>query len=309
MAIQWYPGHMHKARKEMEETLPKVDLILEVLDARIPYSSQNPLLSELRGDKPCIRVLNKQDLADPQRTLEWQHFMQLEQMVKTLAVSCQQTGKTHGIIDQCAQMLPEKVAARKSVLTLVVGIPNVGKSSLINLLAGRSIAKTGNEPAITRRQQRIRLAQNITLSDTPGVLWPHVENPASGYRLAATGAIRDTAISHAEVAYFTASFLLQDYPELLASRFRLEHVPDTETELLEVIAKRRGCLRAGHKVDLDKAAKVLLTELRSGALGQVTLETPTMMEEEMRIVQRVREEKAALKAARKQRAKRRRGIS
>ncbi|WP_031432257.1 ribosome biogenesis GTPase YlqF [Methylomarinum vadi] len=303
MQIQWYPGHMHKANQEIKQTLPQIDLIIEVLDARIPFSSQNPMLSTLRGDKPCIRVLNKNDLADPERTKEWQDYLEREHGVKTLAVTTHQPDKVKQIIELCGKMLPSKSAAHKVIHTMIVGIPNVGKSTIINILVGRVIAKTGNEPAVTKRQQRINLPGNIVLSDTPGVLWPNVENKHSGYRLAATGAIKDTAISHDDVAFYTAEYLLENYSRLLLDRFQLERLPTSEIELMEMIGKKRGCLRAGKQVDLDKTAKILLTELRSGALGRITLETPAMMAAELIELAAIRERKAAKKAARKRKWK------
>ncbi|MEY4211435.1 MAG: ribosome biosis GTPase YlqF, partial [Pseudomonadota bacterium] len=182
MQIQWFPGHMHKASKEIKYALPEIDLLIEILDARIPYSSQNPMLASLRGDKPVIRVLTKTDLADPVVTKQWQDFLELEQGVKTLAVTTQQPEKIKQIIDLCARMLPEKTEANKVIRTMIMGIPNVGKSTIINVLAGRIIAKTGNEPAVTKQQQKINLRNNIILSDTPGVLWPNLENRHGGYR-------------------------------------------------------------------------------------------------------------------------------
>jgi ribosome biogenesis GTPase A len=204
MNIQWYPGHMHKASKEIKEILPQVDLIIEILDARIPFSSQNPMLNTLRGDKPCIKVLNKCDLADADITQHWQTYLEREQGVKTLALSIEQPEKIKLLPNLCHKMLPSKDAGDKLINTLIMGIPNVGKSTLINSLAGRMIAKTGNEPAITKRQQRINIGGNIILFDTPGLLWPNVENKNSGYRLAATGGIKDTAFDHDSIAFFIA---------------------------------------------------------------------------------------------------------
>jgi ribosome biogenesis GTPase A len=296
---------MHKANKEIKQALPGIDLIIEVLDARIPFSSQNPLLSSLRGEIPCIRVLNKSDLADPVRTRQWQDYLEQEQGVRTLAISTQEPDKVRSIIDLCSKMLAEKISANKVVHTMIMGIPNVGKSTIINILAGRIIAKTGNEPAVTKRQQRINLPGNIVLNDTPGVLWPNVENKNSGYRLAVTGAIKDTAIDHDDVAFFAAERLLQDYPQLIKERYQLDFLPNNEAELMEAIGRKRGCLRSGQQVDLDKTSKILLTELRSGTLGKITLETPVMMEMELAELEIIREQKAAKKAARKQKRKQR----
>jgi len=185
MSIQWYPGHMHKASKEIQETLAQVDLIIEVLDARIPFSSENPMISSLRGNKPCIKILTKSDLADPLITQQWQEFLEQEQGVKSQVINNQEVDKIRKLTDLCRKMVPNK----NLVHALIMGIPNVGKSTLINILAGKSIAKTGNEPAVTKCQQRINLPNNIVLSDTPGLLWPKIENENSAYRLATTGAI------------------------------------------------------------------------------------------------------------------------
>lgn len=299
MLIQWYPGHMHKASKEIKETLPNIDLLIEILDARIPYSSQNPMLAELRGDKPTIRVLSKTDLADPELTRQWQTHLELEQGVKTLAVTTQHPEKIKQIIELCGKMLPEKTETNKVIRTMIMGIPNVGKSTIINVLAGRTIAKTGNEPAVTKMQQRINLKNNIVLSDTPGVLWPNVENRNSGYRLAVTGAIKDTAFQHDDIALFALDYLLKAYPELLQQRYQLTDLPGDAASALQAIGQKRGCLRAGRQIDLDKAAKLFLTELRAGTLGLISLETPEMIAGEMIELEAIREAKAAKKAARK----------
>lgn len=303
MNIQWYPGHMHKASKELIKLLPQVELVIEVLDARLPFSSENPMLGSIRGDKPCIKVLNKTDLADPVKTRQWQDFFEQEKNVKTLAVSSLTPDKTRQISDLCRKMMPEKSQNNQLIKALIMGIPNVGKSTIINVLAGKTIAKTGNEPAVTKNQQRINIGNNTVLFDTPGMLWPNLENRNSGYRLATTGAIKDTAISHDDIAYFAADFLRTMYPNLLMQRYQLEQLPSTETEVLESIGRKRGCLRSGGKVDLDKAAKALLADLRSGSLGQITLETPEMMQKELAELEIIRAEKAAKKEARLKRRK------
>jgi ribosome biogenesis GTPase A len=299
MGIQWYPGHMHKAGKEIKEILPKVDLIIEILDARIPFSSENPMLAKLRGDKPCIKVLSKSDLADPERTQQWQVYLEQQKQVKTLALSNQQPEKMRQLIELCHQMLPAKEESLRMIHTLIMGIPNVGKSTLINILAGRQIAKTGNEPAITKTQQRIDIGHGIVLLDTPGMLWPNLENPNTGYRLAVTGAIKDTAIEHEDIAQFAGDYFLQYYPELVRERFQLEPLPKTGPELLAAIGKKRGCLKAGGRLEMDKAAKILLNEFRSGMLGRITLESPEMMEIELVELEVIRANKEAKKLARK----------
>ncbi len=303
MAIQWYPGHMHKAQKQIKEVLPQVDLLIEVLDARIPFSSENPAIAELRGDKPCIKVLSKTDLADPETTALWQTYLEQEKGVKTLAITTEQPGKMKSLLDLCRKMLPEKDASVKAINTMIVGIPNVGKSTLINTLAERTIAKTGNEPAVTKSQQRINLGSGIMLLDTPGILWPKVENPKSSYRLAATGAIKDTAMEYDDVGFFTAEFLIQAYPDLLKQRFDLEQIPDTELEFLELAAARRGALSAGGRVNLHKICEVLINEFRSGTLGAITLETPAMIDVEKREIAEAAAKKEAENAERKRRFK------
>ena len=295
MKIQWYPGHMHKASKEIRQALPDIDLLIEILDARIPYSSQNPMLASIRGDKPTIRILNKTDLADPVLTKHWQNTLEQEQSVKTLAVSSNQPDKIKAIIDLCGKMLPERLANQKVIRTMIMGIPNVGKSTIINILAGRMIAKTGNEPAITKQQQRIALTDYLVLSDTPGVLWPNVENRHSGYRLAITGAIKDTAFQHDDIALFAAEYLIANYPEFLQKRYQFAELPSEPLAFLLALGKKRGCLRAGQPGDVDKAAKLFLNEYRAGTLGAITLETPEMISHEMLEVEEYRAEKAAKK--------------
>lgn len=303
MLIQWYPGHMHKASKEVKEILPQVDLIIEILDARIPFSSQNPMLTTLRGDKPCIKVLSKSDLADPEITQQWQSYLEQEQGVKTLALTIDQPEKMRQIPELCHKMLPTKASSSRLIHTLIMGIPNVGKSTLINILAGRMIAKTGNEPAITKTQQRIDIGNGIILLDTPGMLWPNVENKNSGYRLATTGAIKDTAISHDHVAFFAAEYLLRHYPKLLQVRFQLEQLPESEQQLMEAIGRKRGCLRSGGRIEMDKVSKILLTEFRAGTIGRISLETPAMMEQELVELVITRELREAKKKARKEKWK------
>ncbi|MCX7084477.1 MAG: ribosome biogenesis GTPase YlqF [Methylococcales bacterium] len=299
MLIQWYPGHMHKASKEIKQTLHQIDIVIEVLDARIPFSSQNPMLSKLRGDKPCIKVLSKSDLADPDITQLWQAYLEREQGVKTLAITIEQPDRIRNLTDLCHKMLPEKSGTDRLINTLIVGIPNVGKSTLINILAGRIIAKTGNEPAITKMQQRIAIGNGIVLMDTPGVLWPNVENKNSGYRLATTGAIKDTAIDHEQIADFAAEYLLIKYPKLITERFNLTELPNSPSLLLDAIGKKRGCLKSGGHVDRDRVSKILLSELRSGAIGRLSFETPDMMEQELAELLIIQAEKAAKKEARK----------
>lgn len=301
--INWYPGHMHKASKEMRKIIPQVDLIIEILDARIPFSSENPMLADIRGDKPCIKVLSKSDLADPIMTQQWQDYLEQEKGVKTIALTTEQPDKMRDLLALCHKMVPSKANGSDRVEAMIMGIPNVGKSTLINNLAGRMIAKTGNEPAVTKNQQRIKLDQGIVLLDTPGVLWPKLENRHGGYRLAITGAIKETAISNDDIAMYAVDYFRVFYPELLKARYQLDELSDNELELLEMIGAKRGCLRAGGRVDLDRAAKIVLTEFRDITIGRITLETPEMMEQELIEMAEIRAKKAEKEAARKQKRK------
>ena len=297
--LGWYPGHMHKARRQIKEALPEIDVVLEVLDARLPYSSANPMLAELSEHKPVLKVLSRADLADPEQTERWVAYFNERPDTRALAVTTTQARELKRIPALCHE-LAGHVGADRDVRVMVMGIPNVGKSTLINGLAGKKIAKTGNEPAVTKRQQKIRLDGRVALIDTPGVLWPKIEDQASAYRLAASGAIRDTAMEYSDVAIVAAAELAKRYPEALKARYKLKTLPiyapnpdagSVEADgpphrdllalagfdgqaIVEAIASKRGGLRAGGIVDMHRGAEVLLHELRDGKLGRLTLETP-----------------------------------
>lgn len=232
-SIQWFPGHMNKARNEIKEVMPQMDLVIEVIDARIPYSSENPMVAALRGEKPVIKILNKADLADPELTTQWMEYLEQQDAVKAIACDNNKADDVKSIIAICKQLVPNKVGTGRQIKAMIMGIPNVGKSTLINTLAGRTVAKTGDEPAVTKSQQLIKLDDDIMLYDTPGMLWPKVENENSGYRLAATGGIRDTAFDFDDVASYTAEYLIGAYPELLKTRYKIEELPKTDWEFLK----------------------------------------------------------------------------
>ncbi|MCP8899215.1 ribosome biogenesis GTPase YlqF [Gilvimarinus xylanilyticus] len=305
MTLQWYPGHMHKAQKEMREVLPKVDLVIEVLDARIPFSSENPLIAGLRGDKPVVKVLTKSDLADPENIALWQAYLDEQKQTKTLAVSTLEPARIHTLPDLCRKLVPEKTRGLKKLKAMILGIPNVGKSTLINTLAGRAVAKTGNEPAVTKRQQTIEIEEHFALLDTPGILWPKQLVRNCSYRLAFTGAIKDTALDYVDVAFFGADYLRQAYPQALIERYGLTELPDSELEVLELIAARRGCLGAGGRADLNKVSQLLVNDFRSGNLGRISLETPEVVAREVaeakEEAERKAEQKEKDKAARRKR--------
>jgi len=310
MKIQWFPGHMHKASKEIKQKLPEMDLLIEVLDARLPGSSENPMIASIRGDKPCIKVFNKSDLADPKLTEQWQHYFEQDKGIKTLCVNRNQPDKIKQISKLARKMINISVARVKEIHAMIVGIPNVGKSTIINSLTGRTIAKTGNEAAITRQQQRIKISDDVVLFDTPGLLWGNIINEHTGYRLAVSGAIKDTAFEHEDAAFYLAEYLIQHYPALLNKRYQLEQTPQSELELIEAIGRLRGCLRAGGHIELDKACKILINEFRLGTLGEITLETPDMLTKELAQANKEKQEKerarAATKAERKKRWKKNR---
>ncbi len=284
MAVQWYPGHMNKARRIIKDTMSEVDLVIEVMDARIPFSSENPMVAELRQHRPCIKILNKSDLADPETTKIWLAHLEKEQGVKAQALSVLDKSRTKNLPNLCRKLLPDRGTAVKSIRVMIMGIPNVGKSTLINTLAGKTLAKVGDEPAVTKvvssAQTRILLDGNIALSDTPGILWPKIENENSSYRLAVTGAIKNTAIDFEDIALFAADYLIEAYAGKVVERYKLKQTPQTGIALLEEIGRRRGCLRAGGVIDIQRASEILIHEIRSGALGAISFETPAMVAEE-----------------------------
>ncbi|MBA4501809.1 ribosome biogenesis GTPase YlqF [Marinobacterium marinum] len=290
--INWFPGHMHKARKEIAQVMDEIDVVIEVLDARLPMSSENPLVDMLRKGKPVLKLLNKQDLADPKRTREWLDYFNAKDDITAIALDIQQKAVIKRIPEMCKQMVPARTRQDRPVRAMIMGIPNVGKSTLINALLGRKIAKVGNEPAVTKAQKKYSVHNGMALSDTPGILWPKIEDEDSGYRLAASGAIKDTAIEHEMVAAYTAGFLLRDYPERLQERYKLKDLPAGREALLDELGRRRGCLRPGGVVDRHKASEILLTEMRAGKLGQITFETVEEWERK-----RIEAEQAAAEAA------------
>lgn len=304
MSINWFPGHMHKARKEIAEVMPQVDIIIEMLDARIPFSSENPLVPQLRKDTPCIKVLNKADLADPQLTARWVAHFEQQAGVKAIPISQQNPEQIRALLQLCNTLLPERNLAIRAARAMIMGIPNVGKSTLINTLAGRTIAKTGNEAGVTKAQQRIKLDNNVILTDTPGFLWPKLSPASCAYRLAVTGAIKDTVFDYADIALFAADYLLQAYPETVMQRFGLSELPENDLALLDAIGIKRGCIRKGGVVDLEKAGSILITELRAGNLGAITLETPEMVSQELIDAKAEEATKSADKAAREAERKR-----
>jgi len=300
MTIQWYPGHMHKAQKEIKQALPKVDLVIEVVDARIPFSSSNPMvqafIEQSTKNIPVIRLLNKCDLADESVTALWQEFFQQKDNHRSLSVSCKYPEQVKKINQFCHQLLPEFRSKQKPIKAMIMGIPNVGKSSIINILSGRTIAKVGNEPAVTKRQQRIDLDNGIILFDTPGFLWPKIDNEHSSYRLAITGAIKDTVLAYDDLAFYALEYLIQYYPEILKQHFKLDSLTLELAELVELIGLKRGCLSGGGRIDWDRVCKIIVHEIRNFSLGALSFERPDHLQQELKQV----EEKLRLKQDKKQ---------
>lgn len=276
MSIQWYPGHMHKATKEIARSLSSIDVIIEILDARAPHSSSNPVIDKIVKEKPVIKLLNKSDLSDPLDTKKWQQYFNKSEHQNSIAINAMTSESKNEIVNLISKLSERKEG--KNTLTMVVGIPNVGKSSVINMLAGKKIAKTGNEPAITKGQQKINLRNGIMLIDTPGILWPKIEDPESGLKLAALGSIRNTAVGYDEIAIYIIKFLMQKYPDYLKGRYEIDLLSQDEHEIIELLAKKRGCLSKGGKIDLTKISEIIADDLRRGAYGQITLESKEIAE-------------------------------
>lgn len=271
---------MSSARKKAAETMARTDLVIEVVDARLPEASCNPLIRELRlqRQRPCLKLLNKADLADPEVTRAWVEYFNRQPGVKAVAISCKKPGDVARLPGLCQGLAPHRDDNTKPLRMMIMGIPNVGKSTLMNALLKRRVAAVGDEPAVTKSQQTLDLGKHMVLTDTPGLMWPKIEHPSDGYMLAASHAIGTNAVVESAVAAFLADVLLARYPALLAARYGCPVAGLDGVGVVEAIGRRRGCLYTGKgrggEIDLDKAALVLLTDYRSGALGRISLETP-----------------------------------
>ncbi|ASA96222.1 MAG: ribosome biogenesis GTPase A [Anoxybacillus sp.] len=279
MTIQWFPGHMAKAKREVTEKLKLIDIVFELVDARIPISSRNPLIDEIVANKPRIILLNKADMADPDVTKQWIDFFAAQQ-IDAIAIDSQSgTGVKQMVAVAKEKLRPkfEKMIAKgikrpRAMRALIVGIPNVGKSTLINRLAGKHIAKTGDTPGVTKAQQWIKVGKELELLDTPGILWPKFEDEEVGYKLATTGAIKDTILNLQDVAVYALRFLSTHYPDRLKERYALADIPEDIVQLFDDIGKKRGCLAAGGVVDYDKVAELVLRDIRTEKLGRLSFD-------------------------------------
>ncbi|MDD3705713.1 MAG: ribosome biogenesis GTPase YlqF [Clostridiaceae bacterium] len=282
MNIQWYPGHMVKAKRKIAEELKLVDVVIELLDARIPISSRNPEVDEIVGNKKRIIVLNKSDLADPSVNAKWVNYFNREN-TKAILVNSMKGSGLKDVLSASKQLMKEKLdrlrskgMLLKTTRALIIGIPNVGKSTFINKLAGRSAAQTGDRPGVTKSKQWIKVSPELELLDTPGILWPKFEDKRAGMYLAFTGAIKDEILDVNELAINLLQVLAEKFPEKLKGRYKLEEIPAdmTTNMLLETIGRKRGCIIAGGEVDMLRASVMLLDEFRGGKIGAITLESP-----------------------------------
>ncbi len=286
MAIQWYPGHMTQARKKAEETMEFMDIVIEVLDARVPEASHNPVINEMRlfRQRPNLKILNKSDLADPKATEAWLNYFNRQPNTKAVALSCKKPGEANKIPKLCLALTPHRGTHLKPLRMLIMGIPNVGKSTLMNALLNRRVAKVGDEPAVTKSQQRFDISETMSITDTPGMMWPKIQYESDGYMLAASHAIGRNAVIDEDVALFLADNLLKTYPALINARYKLDTMKHEGgfldvlkmdgVDLLEAIARRRSYKRHDGLYDMEKTAVAFLTDYRSGAIGRISLETP-----------------------------------
>ena len=275
MTFQWFPGHMNSTKRAIAERVPEIDVVIELLDARLPGSSANPLLADLTRGKPALKVLNKQDLADAELTALWLAHYQAQPGTKALALDASATAPARQLIAACRDLAPLRGGMVKPVRVLICGIPNVGKSTLINTLAGQRAAKTGDEPGITKLEQKIMLASDFHLFDTPGMLWPRITVEQSGYHLAASGGIGRNAYDEEEVAMALLGSVRERYGDRLRARYKLADFSEiTDEALLADLGRKRGGLLAGGRVNMQKAAEIAINDFRTGNWGRITLETP-----------------------------------
>lgn len=280
MSVQWFPGHMHLTRQAIADRVKTIDVVIEMLDARLPGSSANPLLNELTKKRATLKVLNKQDLADPERTALWLAHYNAQPGTRAIGLDASVTAPARALVAACRELAPNRGGMAKPLRVLICGVPNVGKSTLINTLMGKRSAKTGDEAGVTRNEQRVALADDVYLYDTPGVLWPRIVVPQSGIHLAASGAVGRNAYDDQEVAMELLDNLKLAYPALLRSRYplgdsdaALAQMP--AEDMLDAIGRQRGALVSGGRVDAQKAAELVIADFRAALMGRITLEMPT----------------------------------
>ncbi|MCK5672636.1 MAG: ribosome biogenesis GTPase YlqF [Spirochaetales bacterium] len=273
MIINWYPGHMHKTRKEITESMSQTDVVIEILDARIPSSSRNPLIDELVKDKKRIIIINKSDLADPVVTKKWTDFFNNQEGMTAISISSTTDKNPGRIINMSRDLCKNEVwFNRRPVRAMIAGIPNVGKSTLINKIRGKKKADVGNKPAVTKRFQRVSISKGFELIDTPGVLWPKFEDQTVGYKLAILGSIKDSILDIQDIARFAYIYMEEQYGDRIKTRFKIDELPSESQEGITLIGKKRGFLLKGGTVDYDRACRLLIQEIRDGKLGKVSFD-------------------------------------
>lgn len=283
MHFQWYPGHMTKAKRQMQEDIKLIDVVIELVDARIPFSSKNPDIDQLAQNKSRVILLNKTDLADDEKTMNWQQWFEKKGFY-VVRVNSKSGAGVKSVQDTVMLACKEKIERdrkkgiiNRPVRAMIVGIPNVGKSTFINSFAGKACAKTGNKPGVTKGKQWIRLNKNVELLDTPGILWPKFEDQAVGLRLAFIGSIKDELIPVTDLAFEFVKFIETEYPGMLSERYGIE-TTENPLHILESVAEKRGCRLKGNELDIEKASSIIIDEFRSGKLGKITLEVPQKAE-------------------------------
>ena len=276
MSIQWFPGHMVAAQKKAAETMEFTDVVIEVLDARAPAASQNPMVKELGAarQRAHLKILNKSDLADPKVTDQWIQYFNKLPKTKAIAISCKKVNEPKKILTLCMALAPHRGTPLKPLRMMIMGVPNVGKSTLMNAILNKRIAKVGDEPAITKQQQRHQINEHMILVDTPGMMWPKIQNELDGYLLAINNNIGRNAYFEEEVAEKLGNILLDRYPELIKARYKLEDLKIDTIGFFETIAKKKGFPLKNHCLDIKRAASTLLIDYRQGLLGHISLETP-----------------------------------
>jgi ribosome biogenesis GTPase A len=298
MAIQWFPGHMNVTKQAISDRIKDIDVVVELLDARLPGSSANPMLAELTSSKPALKVLNKQDLADPAITALWLAHYNALPNTRAIPLAATDAAPAKALAKACKELAPLRGGMIKPLRVLICGIPNVGKSTLINTMTGRRFTKTGDEAGVTKIEQRITLADDFYLYDTPGMLWPRIIVEKSGYNLAASGAVGRNAFQEEDVALELIDYLIKHYPEELEVRYKLEPVADkTDEQVLEAIGIKRGALLGKGKVNLQKAAEIVIFDFRTCAIGNITLETPDEFAQWLKVGQMIDAERQVKKDA------------
>jgi ribosome biogenesis GTPase A len=280
MSIQWFPGHMNKARRAIKDLLPDIDIVIELLDARAPFASMNPLIQDLIKSKRKIRLLNKSDLADKKTTALWLEYFRSQSNTLAITGCMNDKAQRNQIISHCRRMVPERNSFEKPLRVMITGIPNVGKSTLINQLINKKSAKTGDIPAVTKANQCLTITDDFLVYDTPGMMWEKIEHPQTGFNLALCNSIGRNALDVELLAHYLLEYMPQHYPEQLITRYKLSdsNLLLKADDLLELIGKKRGAIMSGGIIDIEKTSNLIIQDFRNSKFGNVSLETPELWE-------------------------------